>query len=603
MHSANSNPPARRGISAALVSMPLLWLAATQAASAATVVEYYNRTLDAYIISGRPTEQALLDSIADFRRTGMTFSAAAAENATSSQAKVCRFYVNLPAQGVNSHWYGVQTATPQQYDCEWFRANTPSGFTFEGYDFAVEPLVGNACPVGTTTINRSFRALASGKTSNHRYTASAATYARAAGAGYQGEGPTFCVTAAQDTPGPADSSVGVPTATASLRFLAIGGTAPNGASRTWYYRTNVSTASESMPDALGDVRYRTVRRERLADGTTHEWNNSDNYDRRDDLYWDGVTWSAATILTQGRSSLRDADGDGSYANYSNSGTTRSITIDIAGQSVADVITRIRSFAPKTSHDYSQWGPSPSAVGNAVFPVGSKLSYIYGTTTATQIGFDNRSSNQINIYSAAVAAGGDARSNAAVACAASGLTTSAATRLEDITTVYKGTPCIFAEGTVTNGSGAVFRSGIRNEWWNNSTISLGRLGSNATSVGATAATAYYSGNTGLRVAFDGTSNAVTYFACAERQSDATVRNCDKIGTGSYSVSSMADARVMRFANHPRTADLGQERVLVERGGRVYFAFKGATPSYFDYAALNLTAANSLLSLLGIPQITP
>ena len=36
-----------------------------------TVVEFYNKTLDAYFITGRLTEQQTLDAQLDFRRTGM----------------------------------------------------------------------------------------------------------------------------------------------------------------------------------------------------------------------------------------------------------------------------------------------------------------------------------------------------------------------------------------------------------------------------------------------------------------------------------------------------------------------------------------------------
>ena len=52
------------------------------------------------------------------------------------------------------------------------------------------------CPGGTTPIYRGFRTAAGGKTSNHRYSASQATYDAAVATGYVGEGVAFCVTAA-----------------------------------------------------------------------------------------------------------------------------------------------------------------------------------------------------------------------------------------------------------------------------------------------------------------------------------------------------------------------------------------------------------------------
>lgn len=50
-------------------------------AQSVTVTEYYNKTLDAYFITGRANEQQTLDATADFQRTGMTFQAVAASAA------------------------------------------------------------------------------------------------------------------------------------------------------------------------------------------------------------------------------------------------------------------------------------------------------------------------------------------------------------------------------------------------------------------------------------------------------------------------------------------------------------------------------------------
>ena len=61
-----------------------------------TVVEYYNKTLDAYFITGRASDQAALDTLSAFQRTGMTFAATAAASATAAQTKICRFYISDP---------------------------------------------------------------------------------------------------------------------------------------------------------------------------------------------------------------------------------------------------------------------------------------------------------------------------------------------------------------------------------------------------------------------------------------------------------------------------------------------------------------------------
>ena len=180
------------------------------------VVEYRNKTLDAYFITGRANEQVLLDTIADFSRTGMTFQATTAASAPATLTKICRFYVSVASPYVNSHFYGRQGV-----DCESLLAANPAGFNYEGYDFALQTPATTTCPLGTTTVYRSFRALAGGKTSNHRYTVSAATYASAAAAGYLGEGAAFCATTVTDASGGATATA-VGTATGSAVTASIG---------------------------------------------------------------------------------------------------------------------------------------------------------------------------------------------------------------------------------------------------------------------------------------------------------------------------------------------------------------------------------------------
>ncbi len=180
-----------------MILLPLLGgLMTTAWGQAVTVVEYYNQPLDAYFITGRVNEQQSLDAAAGFQRTGMTFQAVTAASALSNPAagtRVCRFYVNTGSPYANSHFYGREGT-----DCESLRAQNLPGFNWEDYDFALRQPSGGACPSGTTTIYRSFRPAAGGKSANHRYSASAQSYAASAGAGYVAEQPAFCATAATD---------------------------------------------------------------------------------------------------------------------------------------------------------------------------------------------------------------------------------------------------------------------------------------------------------------------------------------------------------------------------------------------------------------------
>lgn len=161
------------------------------AAQSVTVVEYYNKTLDAHFITGRTTDQTALDAAADFKRTGMTFQAVTALGAPAALTQVCRFYISFVSPFVSSHFYGRQGV-----DCESIRAQNLAGFTYEDYDFAIQQPQNGVCASGTTPIYRGFRAAANGKTSNHRYSASLATYNASVTAGYLGEGIAFCASSA-----------------------------------------------------------------------------------------------------------------------------------------------------------------------------------------------------------------------------------------------------------------------------------------------------------------------------------------------------------------------------------------------------------------------
>lgn len=182
-------------------------------AQTVTVVEYRNTAIDAYFITGRSAEQVILDASAAFTRTGMSFTATAlTAAAASAQGKVCRFYVSTASPYVSSHFYDTQSMATQTYDCVALAANPPTGFTYEGYDFAALLPTNGVCPSGTNAVYRSFRALTTpnnGKTSNHRYSVSTATYAAALIAGYVGEGAQLCVSAVSDAaPTPTTSSGG-----------------------------------------------------------------------------------------------------------------------------------------------------------------------------------------------------------------------------------------------------------------------------------------------------------------------------------------------------------------------------------------------------------
>ena len=172
-------------------------------AQAVSVVEYYNKPLDAYFITGRINEQTALDALSSFERTGMSFQAVAASGAPASMTRICRFYINTTTPFASTHFYGREGI-----DCESIRNLNLAGFSWEDYDFALQQPVSGACPPGTTTIYRSFRAAAGGKTANHRYSASADSYIAMTNSGYKGEQDAFCATAATDVTFPVANDCG-----------------------------------------------------------------------------------------------------------------------------------------------------------------------------------------------------------------------------------------------------------------------------------------------------------------------------------------------------------------------------------------------------------
>ena len=118
-------------------------LAAQASAQAVTVVEYYNRVLDAYFITSRTAEINALDLAVDFERTGASFNATAGSQANAANS-ICRYYISLTSPYTSSHFYGLQAT-----DCQVVAQANLAGFTNEGIDFAVGLKSGATCPQAT----------------------------------------------------------------------------------------------------------------------------------------------------------------------------------------------------------------------------------------------------------------------------------------------------------------------------------------------------------------------------------------------------------------------------------------------------------------------
>jgi trimeric autotransporter adhesin len=381
---------------------------------------------------------------------------------------------------------------------------------------------------------------------------------------------------------------------AALRYTSVG---------DWYLRSLQSTAADNTPDANGLVRYYELRRR--VDATNPggiTWGFNNDYTRAGDRYWNGTAWRTCDLGTRGTSTQRDAAGRTTY-NYCDGyekGTTVRSALDITGQTLVSVLTnRIRALPGGSSGvNFADWGPADlSLLGSATFPEGSKLFYQTGTPLEAAYAYDARDVSTVPIYSQAIADGGDGRSGEAPACFAPGTATSPTT-LEEMVARLPGRPCV--TNTATNADGT---SLTPNEGWYNSAASMGPVPGFFTNLPAGTGS-YYTNEGRMRVSFTGTGNGTRYYVCYIRRADASTRNCQPLGSGSYTITTLGDARVMSFNNVPVVfSRVTFERVFVEREGKVYFGYRNRVGAANAQMRLNLPAANAMLGQLGLPLISP
>jgi hypothetical protein len=380
----------------------------------------------------------------------------------------------------------------------------------------------------------------------------------------------------------------------------------------WYYRTLESSAADNTPDANGNLRYYDVHKESTVSnyagnaGVVNAWALGTARARSGDLHWTGSTWAACSFGQRYTSTVRDAQGRSSYDfcdGYELGSSTRS-AVDIAGRSIASVFSdTIRQF-PGSANGvaYANWGPADLSVfGSATFPTGSKLFYQNNTVTKAAFAYDVQASNALLAFASAVAAGGDARTGSPtcgqVTPANSASFQTPVSTLEDLVARNPGTPCLFNPGTNADGS-----SGADNQWWSNATVSLGSV-VNLVQALPLGTNNYYSTTGLLRVAF-AANNVASFYQCLQRRLDGSTRNCTAIGSGTYAIQTLGDARVMTFTGLPAVAQkLGYTRVFIERGGKVWFGYQSPVGVTNALLRLNLEATNAVFAPLGMPAVKP
>ena len=402
---------------------------------------------------------------------------------------------------------------------------------------------------------------------------------------------------------PPDSTAATPETSASMAALQYTDAAH------WFMHVNQATALDNTPDADGRVHYYDVRTSmqpyayQPTVGVAESFATGFTKDRAGDLHWNGSDWVACMLGQRNWQTQRDAQGRSNYNicdNYSQGVSTRA-AVDIAGQSMADIITNkiLPAVGPGTytgGGGGNGWRLNTALLGAATFPAGSKLFLQTFFIDKNAPAYDVRPVNQVAVFGAAVAAGGDARAGA-VACQNAG-TAVATTSLEEMVARNPGKPCIF--GASSNADGTSLDP---NETWGLSTVSLGDVPNYYTSLPAGTGN-YYTNAGAMRVGFAATGNGTTYYQCYRRKADNSPRNCSAIGTGTYTVAALGDARVMSFGNLPAAVQrLSSMRLFVERGGKVYFGFINPSGVTGNEVRLNLAAAQALTFQLGLPRIQP
>ena len=393
--------------------------------------------------------------------------------------------------------------------------------------------------------------------------------------------------------GAATPIVNPPSPSGSLRNLNFN------SANDWSLRVMSGTAAMNTPAADGSTRYRELRMAKVGGGAPYSWGFGSSPNRGADVHWSGTSWSICPINHENVSNAADANGNFGY-NYCNGyeiGTgvgTTSTKVDVSGRPMIDVYNEIQT-AGNTNLTITS---AATVLGAATFPTGSKVDYrTNGSDYTSAVAYYPGISNIVWLTDTNVAAGISTACNANPA-----LPESPNATLEQLIAVNKGTPCVYGVVTAAGANGVALTSGTRNEGWDGTSLSLGTLGNAPTYPNLTDAPSFYTTNTRLRVAF-GTGNVANYYSCKESW-NGSARNCDLIGTGTFTIQTLGDGRTLSFSGLPSiAAPLGWTRVLVERGGLTYYGYQNMSVASAPQARLNLTGLNALFSTLGLPAFNP
>ena len=367
----------------------------------------------------------------------------------------------------------------------------------------------------------------------------------------------------------------------------------------YFMRFMSSTVPQNTADSKGNVRY-VDNRYSSSGGTVASWNGGSFPWRGSDVHWTGTAWAGCALNFESTATVRDANGksDHNYCDNLITGRDKRAMFDVSGKKIVDVLTDAAKAGYGTDlGTVTNTDGGRTALGtmlaDATFPENSKIGYTTGTDLTTAITYYPGSSNWGYVQTS-------------TPCNSKTFTSKAASTLEEMLTSYDGKlPCNVGGGgfTITGKDGVSLTSGARSEAWGNTVMSLGNIGTAPTVSSDNQATSFYTGNTRLRVAFgskSGDGGAATFYACQQRYNGSS-DNCNVIGNGNYVINTLGDARTLSFTGLPALASaINSTRVMVERGGKVYYGFQ-ARPTKYSNARLNTVASAAMLAKLGLPAV--
>jgi trimeric autotransporter adhesin len=405
------------------------------------------------------------------------------------------------------------------------------------------------------------------------------------------------------------TNTGTVVATASLPVKVQATTPAAASSLRWFSFTDVgnysyrqfnATAAQETP-VNGLRQFTEFRESKVTTGAGAvtsfvQWGGGMNNAQRNSVVWTGTEWFECPNDHVSESTVWDSNGNNSstYCKAYKS-TSKAVVRDVAGLKMVDVVKGIRAYPLyDNAGKFSAWGPDPVAYAtalNVTFPAGSKLDYFTSQDLSTPDTYSPLGADTVVAFNAGVSNGVAADCAKVTTVAANNAQYQVATpTLEKVLSSFVGKPCVYTSATTLADTGEAI-----NEAWGTSTLNLGDVADPYTN----AKGFYRSGVKRLRASF-AAGNTVNYWLCLIAVSSNASRNCVAAGSGTYTIETLGDARVMRFAGVPANAAslLSYTRTLVERAGFVQYGSRNKLATT-NSIRLNKEATAALFAALSVP----